>query len=65
MMERKPNFKYKDPAVLGKARRTALGSSVLPTVDRAARHPDASRRALLSPYDLFALAQKKKYLEFL
>ena len=35
---KKPNFKYKDPALFGKAKRTALGSSVLPIVDRAAGH---------------------------
>lgn len=37
MVEEKPNFKYKDPAVLGKAKRTALGRSVLPIVGRAAQ----------------------------
>ena len=36
MVEKKTNFKYKDPAVLGKAKRTGLGSSVLPIVVRAA-----------------------------
>lgn len=38
MVEEKPKFKYKDPAVLGKAKRTALGRSVLPIVGRAAGH---------------------------
>ena len=38
MVEKKTDFKYEDPAVLGKAKRTALGSSMLPTVGRAARH---------------------------